>query len=106
MDTETTTLPANGATKAEAPLHSEERELVSRLKAIIDRNGRYSYRLDDMAAGFAAGRGVSPVAARMEIEDQFVKTYQRSPKEYMEQRYQEMHKNRSYAQNHSRGMSQ
>ena len=72
----------------------EERELVSRLKAAIDRNGRYSYRLDDMAAGFSAGRGLNPIAARMEIERKFTYTYDMSPKDYMDQRYQALNKDR------------
>ena len=91
MDTDNRSEYINGSTNSLAVTsNAEERELVSRLKAIIDRSGKYSYRLDDMVAGFSAGRGITPMQARMEIEKQFVQTYQCSPKQYMDQRYQEM----------------
>lgn len=75
--------------QTQSTVEREERELASRLRSAIDRTGRYSYRLDDMAAGFAAGRGVSPSEARKKIEHQFSATYSCSPKEYMDQRFQE-----------------
>lgn len=75
-----------------------EQELVSHLKSIIDRDGKYSYRLDDIAAGFAAGRGVSHLQARMEIEHQFTNNYGSSPKQYMDKRYQEIQQYRQQQQ--------
>jgi len=75
-------------------LKTEERELASRLKAVIDRSGRYSYRLDDMAAGFAAGRDITPIKARAEIERHFKSVYSVSPKEYMDRRYHELEQTR------------
>ena len=81
--------PGGANVPIKSTLQQEERELASRLRATIDRNGRYSYRLDDMAAGFAAGRGISPTEARRNIENVFQTTYSRSPKEYMDQRFKD-----------------
>lgn len=51
--------------------NTPEAELVHRLKAAIDDRGRYDFRLSDMSAGYAAAKGISPHAARHEIEDHF-----------------------------------
>ncbi len=69
-------------------LHPDQ-ELAYRLKSAIDQRGRYSFRLDDMTAGFAAGRGISNTAARTLIESQFTQHMGMSPQQYLDQRYQE-----------------
>ncbi len=68
-------------------LNSEERELASRLKNAIDQNGRYRFRLQDMTAGFAAGRNVPAIEARGQIEDMFTETYRCTPHEYLDRYY-------------------
>ena len=82
------TAPVNGSTDVPTNnLNQEERELASRLKSAIDRNGKYSYRLDDMTAGFAAGRNIPSYDARESIEDIFSETYRCTPHEYLERRF-------------------
>ena len=81
--------PGGPGVQIKSTAQQEERELASRLRATIERNGRYSYRLDDMAAGFAAGRGISPTEARRNIENLFQTTYSCTPKEYMDQRFKD-----------------
>ena len=72
-----------------APELHPDQELVYRLKAAIDQRGRYSFRLNDMAAGFAAGQGISNAAARRAIEDRFTDQVGRSPQEYLDKHYDE-----------------
>jgi len=43
-----------------------------------------------MAAGFAAGRGVTPMEARAEIESSFRKTIGKSPQEYLDNHYEQL----------------
>jgi len=66
-----------------------DQELVFRLKTAIDQRGRYSFRLDDMAAGFAAGQKITNAAARRAIEDRFTEQMGHSPKEYLDRHYDE-----------------
>lgn len=67
-----------------------DQELVYRIKAAIDARGRYAFRLGDMAAGFAAGRDVSPTMARQTIENRFKEQVGLSPKEYLDRHYDEL----------------
>lgn len=82
------------------PEMSAEQELVYRLKTAIDSRGRYSFRLSDLSAGYAAGKGISVVAARQEIENEFSRQTGHSPQEYLDKHYQEL-KN-SHSNGHSR----
>lgn len=66
-----------------------QQDLVYRLKTAIDQRGRYSFRLDDMAAGYAAGQGISASNARRAIEERFTAQFGHSPHEYLEQHYAE-----------------
>ena len=70
-----------------APSMSAEQEMVFKLKMAIDERGRYSYRLNDMASGFAAGKGVSVSEARGSIESEFERQIGTSPKQYLDQRF-------------------
>ncbi len=70
-------------------LHPDQ-ELVYRIKSSIDQRGRYSFRLGDMAAGFAAGKDVSPTMARHTIENRFKEQLGMSPKEYLDKHYDEL----------------
>jgi hypothetical protein len=63
---------------------SPDQELVYRLKAAIDSRGRYSFRLNDMAAGLAAGQGLSAAAARRTIEEKFTAQLGQSPQESLD----------------------
>ena len=84
--------PSNGQLTA-------DQEMAFRLKQTIDRTGKYSYKLDDMAAGYAAGKGVSVTEAREEIQAKFEQHVGQSPQQYLDQRF-EARKARSQ----SRGM--
>ena len=94
----------NGSTPE---LHPDQ-ELVYRLKTAIDQRGRYSFRLDDMAAGFAAGQNISNAAARRAIEDRFTEQMGHSPKEYLDRHYDERRElnqgsNRSFSRQRDNG---
>ena len=69
-------------------LHPDQ-ELAYRLKSAIDQKGRYSFRLNDLAAGFASGRNVSHTMARQTIEKQFSEQMGMSPQEYLDRHYAE-----------------
>jgi hypothetical protein len=83
-----TTQAGRSSNGAGTELHPDQ-ELVYRLKTAIDQRGRYSFRLDDMAAGFAAGQGISNAAARRAIEDRFTQQMGQSPQEYLDRHYDE-----------------
>lgn len=89
-------------TNGQAQELNPDQELVYRLKAAIDSRGRYSFRLQDMTAGFAAGRGVSNTIARQSIEDNFTKQIGLSPKEYLDRHYDEL---RQQGQENTNGRS-
>lgn len=96
--------PSNGNG---SELHPDQ-ELVYRLKTAIDQRGRYSFRLDDMAAGFAAGQNISNAAARRAIEDRFTEQMGHSPKEYLDRHYDERRElnqgsNRSFSRQRDNG---
>lgn len=69
-------------------LHPDQ-ELVYRLKSAIDQRGRYSFRLNDIAAGFASGRNVTPTTARQTIEKSFIEQLGLSPQQYLDRHYDE-----------------
>jgi len=69
-------------------LHPDQ-ELVYRIKNAIDSRGRYSFRLADMSAGFAAGQNISNAAARRTIEDRFTEQLGLSPQQYLDRHYSE-----------------
>lgn len=71
-----------------------EQELVFQLKTAIDQRGRYSYRLNDMAAGYAAGKKVSVMKARTLIEESFERHTGQSPQQYLDQHYTELKQSR------------
>jgi hypothetical protein len=81
---------SNHATRA---LPASDQELVYRLKAAIDARGRYSFRLDDMAAGLSVGNGVSHVEARKNIEERFKTHLGQSPQEYLDRHYEQRRQN-------------
>ena len=66
-----------------------DQELVYRLKSAIDQRGRYSFRLNDIAAGFASGRSVTPATARQTIEKSFTEQFGLSPQQYLDRHYDE-----------------
>lgn len=78
----------------EEHLNSPEGELVHRLKLAIDDRGRYDYRLNDMSAGYAAGKGIASHAARREIEDHFKNHFGKTPHQYLEDRFSERRNSR------------
>lgn len=84
---------SNSAQKSGEPNQTSdlrhEQDLDFRLKNCIDQRGRYSFRLGDMSAGFAAGRNVSPAIARRTIEDNFTKQFGLTPQAYLDQHYDE-----------------
>ena len=57
------------------------------LKAQIDQYGKYSYRLSDMAIGYAAAAGTNRFAAKAEIENKFQKCFGQSPHDYLQNHY-------------------
>lgn len=82
---------SNGQTSANG-LHDhghsqQETDMLYRLKGAIDQNGRYSYRLNDMASGLSAGAGISTTEARYEIEEKFSNQFGVSPHEYLERQF-------------------
>jgi hypothetical protein len=66
-----------------------EQEMLFKLKGAIDQHGRYSYRLNDLSTGYAAGRGVPIMSARHAIEHKFEQEFGISPKMYLDQHYEE-----------------
>lgn len=62
-------------------------DLVYRIKGAIDQRGKYSFRVDDMAAGYAAVNGITQTEARKSIEERFKTHVGESPKEYLERQY-------------------
>lgn len=98
METDAHTPKANGQTPPagakperveETRDGQAEQELLFKLKGAIDQNGRYSYRLNDLATGYAAGRGIPVMSARLAIEDKFAQQFGLGPKEYLERHYNE-----------------
>ena len=79
---------SNGQATEATDLHPDQ-ELVYRIKSSIDHRGRYSFRLNDMAAGFASGRHVTPTMARQTIEKQFMEQLGLSPQQYLDKHYDE-----------------
>lgn len=51
--------------------NAAERKMVSRLQEAVDDRGRYSYRLKDLAIGYAAAQGCTEHAAKEKINDAF-----------------------------------
>ena len=78
---------SENATRKNAGI-TPEQELIYRLKTAIDDRGRYSFRLNDMAAGLAIGRGVSKDVARQAIEKSFEDHVGVSPKQYLDRHFQ------------------
>lgn len=74
---------------AAATLGEVEQDLVYRLKGAIDQRGHYSYRLNDMSIGYAAGRGIHETAAKFEIESKFAEKFGATPHEYLEHQFKE-----------------
>lgn len=70
-----------------APERTPDQDLVHRLKTAIDQRGRYAFRLDDMAHGYAAGQSVSFAEARKAIEARFEKEFGRAPHAYLDRHY-------------------
>lgn len=78
-----------GNGNAATPLGEVEQDLVYRLKGAIDQRGRYSYRLNDMSIGYAAGRGIHETAAKFEIESKFAEKFGVTPHKYLEHQFKE-----------------
>lgn len=70
-----------------------EQDMLYRLKSAIDGRGRYAYRLNDMASGYAAAKNLPATVARMEIEKKFTDQFGKTPQEYLDRHYQEMREN-------------
>lgn len=70
-----------------APERTPDQHLVHRLRGAIDKTGRYSYRLNDMAAGYGAARGVKASEARQGIEQIFTQEFGMSPHQYLDRHY-------------------
>lgn len=75
---------------AGADLSPAMMKLVYKLKGAIDQRGRYAFRLNDMAAGFAAGQGVSAMKARSEIERAFTGAFGQSTQAYLDNHYNQL----------------
>ena len=88
MNTTTQTQSPQEQAVTQSPTLTAKQEMVFKLKQSIDNNGRYAYRLNDMSAGYAAGKGVSNAEARKEIEASFAKQVGKSPKAYLEQHFE------------------
>lgn len=73
--------------EAAAPERTPDQDLVHRLKTAIDQRGRYAFRLDDMAHGYAAGQSVSFADARKAIEARFEQEFGRTPHAYLDRHY-------------------
>ena len=69
------------------PELNADQDLIYRLKQTIDQRGRYSFRLQDMVAGFAAGQNISTAAAQRNIEDRFTEEFGVSPRDYLDKHY-------------------
>lgn len=78
-----------GAEQSQEPNSRELQALAFRIKEAIDQRGKYSYRMNDMAAGFSAAREVSHSSARRAIEEGFRSEFGQTPKEYLNERHQE-----------------
>jgi hypothetical protein len=83
----TETQAANGSAQTREGNQAME-EVLYHVKSNIDLEGRYLERLKVVSIGFAAGRGISPVAARTQIEKGFTEKFGQSPHEYLEQHFQ------------------
>ncbi len=87
--------PSQSADKGQSQdskLTQGEQDMVHRLKEAIDQNGRYGYRLNDMAAGYAAAKDMPRLAAKEAIEKKFEQQLGSKPKQYLDQHY-EMRRN-------------
>ena len=76
--------------------------MTMRLKISIERGGQFNDALNDMAEGYAAGRGIQFFDAKNEIKDRFFTQMKMSPKEYLDQNYS---KRPSYAKSHGAGQA-
>ena len=96
----------NGPVIVNAEISPQDREahrleigLAEEVRRAIDREGRYSDRLDDMAAGFAAGRLCSHFEARQTISERFQQRYEQSMQNCLDAHYKQM---KQYGQNERR----
>ena len=80
----TTDVSHDTSRESAAPERTPDQDLVHRLKTAIDQRGRYAFRLDDMAHGYAAGQGVSFTEARKVIEMRFEQEFGRTPHAYLD----------------------
>ena len=90
---QTPTAPAKAADRSHSQEQSNgqltaDQEMAFRLKQTIDRTGKYSYKLDDLAAGYAAGTGVPSAEARAEIQAKFEQHIGKSPQQYLDHRFE------------------
>lgn len=58
--------------------------MVFRLQDVIDENGRYSFRLKDLAIGYAAAKGMTELEAKQEINRCFEREMGIGLKDYLE----------------------
>lgn len=105
MDTNTETPKTNGkangaasngntqASRDEIIADNAKTNVAYRIQNAIDDKGRYAFRLKDMAAGFAAAEGISPMAAKMKVEEIFTQKMNMTPHAYLDQHFDEMRKN-------------
>jgi len=96
---ETLEPPVNGRARESDP----KEELSFRLKLAIDQGGKFKFRLNDMAAGFAAGRNTTNAHARRTIEDGFAERFGLSPHEYLKQGFEARNRERENGQSRSPG---
>lgn len=59
--------------------------MVHRLQDAIDDRGRYSYQLRDLATGYAAAKGITEYAAKLEIGAVFEKEIGVTLKQYLDE---------------------
>lgn len=71
------------------PRSSDMDGMMQRLKNSIERDGHFNEPLNDMAEGYAAGRGTSFFEAKNAIKDRFYEQQGMSPKEYLDKSYSE-----------------
>lgn len=71
------------------PANEAEKEMAWAIRGSINRSGRYSYEVDRLSLGFAAGKGISTYEARKQVESIFQKEMQLTPKQYLERHRQE-----------------
>lgn len=93
IDTEThpsATQTQHTANHQEAQRIDPVHDMVYTLKSQIDQNGKYKYRLNDMAVGYAAGSGKNRFEAKAEIQDKFEQVVGQSPHDYLQQHYSQM----------------